>query len=72
MERKLDGRFLLEGVGIGTSDTYYFLSEIYIYPSEEEMINDTVSECKLSAIMIEWYEQVYKLGTSSVKFTRNP
>ena len=72
MERKLDGRFLLEGVTTGYPYSYYSFDEVDVYPSYEEMANETVSECKLSYIIKEWYEQVYKPGNSSIKFARNP
>lgn len=72
MERKLDGRFILEGVACGPSDFYSLFFELDVYPSYEEMINETVTECTLSDIVSEWYEQVYKPGNSSVKFARNP
>ena len=73
MDRKLDGRFLLEGGANNSVLSYWHhFDEVDVFPTYEEFNDEEVLGVKLSIVMTEWYEQVYKPGNSSVKFVRNP
>ena len=73
MEKRLDGKFILEGGIYSIAQSYWNnFDEVEVFPSCDEWDDGLVFGVSLSTIMIEWYEQVYKNGNSSVRFERNP